>query len=222
MADSPKPDADGAAELIKLVISQDGSTQLSISPWIWLALMVAFVVVMAVRIACGRSIFTKDVEIDSTEFGFGQSKITLKPNIGDKTVAYKIWVELSTRKVGLDIDFDHDVISEIYDSWYAFFDVTRELIKDIPIGKVRNSSTRKIIQLSIDVLNLGLRPHLTKWQARFRRWYQYKLTEDSIAQYNPQEIQRQFPQYDEMIADMKKLNGKLIRYRERMDALVYS
>ncbi len=72
---------------------------------------------------------------------------------------------------GLKIDPDDDVTNEIYNSWYEFFVVTRKLVKDDPAVKVRQDSTRKIIQLSIKVLNIGLRPHLTKWQARFRRWY---------------------------------------------------
>jgi hypothetical protein len=76
---------------------------------------------------------------------------------------------LSTRKIGLQIDLKQDVIVEIYDSWHNFFTITRELIKDIPVSKVQAPSTRKIITLSVNLLNEGLRPHLTTWQARFRR-----------------------------------------------------
>jgi hypothetical protein len=154
--------------------------------------------------------------------GLGDSKITLKPNADDRTVAYKIWVELSTRKIGLPIDPDHDVIADIYDSWYAFFAVTRELIKDIPVSKVRHTSTKKIIQLSINVLNDGLRPHLTQWQARFRRWFDYKLSTDPEARLDPQDVQKEFPQFEQLLTDMLNVNARLIRYRERMDALVHN
>lgn len=86
-------------------------------------------------------------EIDGAELGLGDSKLSFKPNNTDRQIAYSIWVELSTRKIGLPIDVEHDVISEVYDSWYSFFGVTRELIKSIPISKVRGDSTGKIIRL---------------------------------------------------------------------------
>jgi hypothetical protein len=158
--------------------------------------------------------------IDEAEFGFGDQKIKFKPNDLDRTVAYRIWVELSTRKIGLEIDPDHDVIDEIYDSWFTFFGVTRELIKEVPVSRVRNDSTTKIIKLSISVLNEGLRPHLTKWQARFRRWYKVQLERDAEATLHPQDIQKSFPQYQELVSDMLEVNKRLIRYRSQMRALV--
>ena len=100
-----------------------------------------------------------EFEIEEAEFGLGDQKITLRANDLDRTVAYRVWVGLSTRKIGLKIDPDDDVVDEIYNSWYEFLAVTRELIKDVPVVKVRQDSTKKVIQLSIEVLNTGLRPH---------------------------------------------------------------
>ncbi len=166
----------------------------------------------------------RSFEIDQAEIGVGNSKFRFKPNRTDRQVAYAIWVELSTRKIGLAIDFDHDVIAEIYDSWYHFFSVTRELVKDIPVSKVQRESTQSIIKLSIEVLNEGLRPHLTRWQARFRRWYDRELKRydegkaDDVL--DPQQIQHQFPQYDALTADMERVNRALMRYRAKMRELV--
>lgn len=209
-------------ELMRLAIDQNWSLTLEIAIWVWLALALLVAVLLALRWAMHGSVLGKKYEVDSAELGVGDSKLTFKPNLNDKSVAYKIWVELSTRKIGLPIDLDDDVIVEIYDSWYSFFSVTRELIKDIPVTKVRNPSTRKIISLSIDVLNLGLRPHLTKWQARFRRWYDSKLAKDPDADLHPQDIQKDFPQYQDLVSDMIAVNKRLMLYRERMNALVHS
>lgn len=159
-------------------------------------------------------------EIEEAEFGLGDQKITLRANDLDRTVAYRVWVELSTRKIGLQIDPDDDVIDEIYNSWYEFFAVTRELVKDVPVVKVRQDSTRKIIQLSIEVLNTGLRPHLTKWQARFRRWYANQLERDKDTLEHPQDIQKRFPDYDKLVAEMLEVNKKLMAYRAKMYDLV--
>lgn len=167
----------------------------------------------------------KDFEIDEAEIGVGQQKLRFKPNLTDRQVAYAIWVELSTRKIGLEIDFEHDVIAEIYDSWFNFFSVTRELIKGISVSQVKNRSTQKIISLSIDVLNKGLRPHLTRWQARFRSWYdralkRYETAPDSEI-LDPQSLQATFPQFDELKADMERVNQQLIVYRAKMRELVF-
>lgn len=163
----------------------------------------------------------KSMEIDEAEIGVGSGKFKLKPNYTDRQVAYQIWVELSTRKIGLPIDLDDDVISEIYDSWYAFFSVTRELVKSIPVNRVSDASTRRIISLSIDVLNEGLRPHLTRWQARFRSWYENKMKNPEAEYRDPQSMQKEFGEYAALKEDLLKVNYKLIAYRSTMHKLVY-
>lgn len=166
--------------------------------------------------------YLKTFEIDQAEIGIGSQKVKLTPNEVDRQIAYKIWVELSTRKIGLPIDLDHDVIVEIYDSWHTFFTVTRELIKDIPVNKYRRKDTEQIVKLSIAVLNEGLRPHLTTWQARFRRWYERSVTITELIEQGPQDIQKQFPQYAALSADLLAVNARLIVYRKTMSDLVLS
>lgn len=153
-------------------------------------------------------------EIDETMIGIGKQRVVIKPNYVDMQIAYKLWVELSTRKIGLPIDFQHDVIVEVYNSWYEFFKITRDLIKEIPISKIRrNESTKEIVKISIDVLNEGLRPHLTTWQARFRKWYTNEVNNAEYAALAPQDIQKNFPEYRSLIANMQEVNQKLIQYR---------
>lgn len=173
--------------------------------------------VYLVRFLLSRS-WLSNFEFDQAELGIGNSKISLKPNFKDKEIAYKIWVELSTRKIGLPIDLKNDVISEIYDSWYNFFSVTRELVKDIPVNKLKHDSTKKIIDLSIAVLNEGLRPHLTLWQARFRHWYDIQLK--TPGDIEPQAIQAKYAEFENLSKDLLKVNDRLIRYREKMKELV--
>jgi len=113
------------------------------------------------RLFIQSNLFRNTLEIDAAEFGVGSNKVTIRPNYLDKQIAYKIWVELSTRKIGLNINLNEDVIVEVYNSWYEFFSITRELIKEIPASKLKRKDTREIIQLSIEILNYGIRPHLT-------------------------------------------------------------
>lgn len=203
---------------------EDWTFGITINIWLTIALAVSTVGIIILRWRSGRLI-GPNFEIDEAELGFGDQKFKLKPNYTDRQVAYAIWVELSTRKIGLEIDFENDVIAEIYDSWYNYFSVTRELIKGISVSQVQNTSTRAIINLSVDVLNKGLRPHLTRWQARFRRWYErelsrYERSPDDNA-IDLQEIQKSFPEYEALKTDMERVNKQLIAYRQKMHMLIY-
>ncbi len=161
----------------------------------------------------------RSFEINSAHFCFGGGRVTLKPNTVDRQVAYEIWVELATRKIGLPIALDDDVVTEIYDSWHAFFGVTRELIKTIPVTRATSPSTRAIIRLSIEVLNQGLRPHLTMWQARFRHWSEGERAKPLGC--DPQELQKRFPRWAQLSAELLAVNDVLIAYRRKMEEIVY-
>jgi hypothetical protein len=156
------------ATLASLTLNRDFSFSLTLNPIAIGVLIAIALIVIGVRWWWfGRR---SNFEIDTAEMGIGSHKLSFKPNLRDQEIAYKIWVELSTRKIGLPIDLEHDVISEIYDSWHNFFSITRELIKDIPVNKVKNKSTRQIITLSITLLNKGLRPHFTALDKKYRMY----------------------------------------------------
>jgi len=141
----------------------------------------------------------------------GIGKVRIRPSYEDMQIAHKAWVELVTRKAGLLFDEEHDVIAEVYDSWYALFKEMRILAKEIPAEKLHNSKdTQELVRLLVDALNLGLRPHLTKWQAKFRHWYKLALKQDEGK--SPQEIQKQYPQYQELVDDLKKVNKQIVNY----------
>ncbi|WP_319413374.1 hypothetical protein [uncultured Cohaesibacter sp.] len=204
-------------DLFSVTLTKDWDVTLHMTPLpIIMIALILLLVWVGFRWFAARRL--TDFEIEGAELGIGDYKVSFKPNETDRQIAYSIWVELSTRKIGLPIDVEDDVIAEIYDSWYSFFGVTRELIKDIPVSKVRNDSTGKIIELSIEVLNGGLRPHLTKWQARYRHWYQGQMEKREDA--SPQELQKKFPDYDALCADLLTINNRLITYRVKLNELV--
>ena len=203
--------------LFSLSLNSNYSFLLTISPWLVVGIVILLVFFYFKGLSGSRR--GPAFEIDKAEIGIGSGKISFKPNHSDEQIAYSIWVELSTRKIGLAINLEHDVVSEIYDSWYSFFSITRELIKDIPISKVKSKSTQVIIKLSLDILNKGLRPHLTLWQARFRYWYEKEL-ENAGSEIDPQSIQAKYPQFKELKSDLLVVNERLMKYREKMGELV--
>lgn len=207
------PTAQSDEPLFSFLISDDFS--MSVELWAWVApalLLLAFTILgwLWFRGRIGLGSF----ELDSAGIGIGDTTVSFKPNRTDRQIAYAIWVELSTRKIGLAIDPEHDVISEVYDSWYSFFGVTRDLIKEVPAHKLKSKGTRAIVRASVQVLNEGLRPHLTQWQARYRRWHEATLKDDDIR--DPQSVQQEFPKYDDLVGDLLAINAKLILYRKAM------
>lgn len=171
--------------------------------------------------------FFKGIEFSEIELGTGNNaKVTLKPNHQVKQIAYKLWVELSTRKLGIPIDVENDVIIEVHESWYKFFAIARELIKEIPAEKANNKDVKQVIDISTKILNEAIRTHLTLWQARFKYWY--NIAKDKYPNTSPQEIQtkfecsdKSFDCYNEMIDSLIAVNTKLIHYKNLLEKIVF-
>lgn len=184
--------------------------------------MVITVVLLAVGIRFAASKFggflSSKYVIDSVKFGLEIPSVTIRIDNRERDLAYALWVELGTRKAALPFDAEYDVISEVYDSWYSFFNAARVIMRDMPpmLLKVDNS----LVYVTSEILNTGLRPHLTRWQAAFRRWFEQALKLDENKSKTPQEIQRNFPQYDELIADLKRTNEVLCGYRDELARII--
>ena len=98
----------------------------------WFAIILLFVIIFIISliyIVINNYINKKSITIDEVNLGIGDSSIKLTYNKKDQEIAYKLWVELSTRKIGLMFDKEHDVITEVYNSWYEFFKIAREKIR---------------------------------------------------------------------------------------------
>lgn len=158
----------------------------------------------------------KTIQINEAVIGIGSSSVTIKYDGRIKEVAYKIWIELTTRKIGLIFDEEYDVISEVYTSWYDAFQIIRTRLEEIPADRI--SSAKGLIELTTKVLNNGLRPHLTRWQAKYLSWYAKAL--ESNENLSPQELQKNFPEYEELVNDLKKTNTIMMRYADELKRLI--
>ena len=188
---------------------------LEISPWIYGPLLVLALIVVAQWYRRGRKRF-KLVRLNINLGGIGSAE--LRPTLEGVDIAHKIWTELVTRKAAIPIDEDNDVIVEVYNSWYAMFGRIRLLVADLPAHLVRNDkATQELIRIATDTLKLGLRPHLTKWQARFRNWYEQQT--DELKLRAPQDVQKDFPEYEDLMADLKSVNANLIQYAEELQKI---
>lgn len=170
------------------------------------ALVIYLIIKLILKLIKGR-VSIKTITINGIS-------VDLECNSYVKKLANEVWIELSTRKIALPFDEENDVIVEVYNSWYEVFKRFREILKELPINN--NKEVEKLSLLILKILNEELRGHLTKWQARFRKWY--KENENIIGE-APQEIQKKYPQYEELIKDLKRVNNNMIIFTEELDKI---
>jgi Transposase IS66 family len=134
---------------------------LEMSLWILGGAFVAFFIIRWL-VGDPKSLFHK-YELVKLNVQLGNvGAVEQRPNNEDVQIAHRIWTELMTRKAAQPIDVGHDVIVEIYNSWYALFGRVRQLISDIPGHMLRKEkSTQELVRIATQTLNNGLRPHLT-------------------------------------------------------------
>ncbi|MCU0323627.1 MAG: hypothetical protein MUF45_00030 [Spirosomaceae bacterium] len=145
--------------------------------------------------------------------GGGEVEYDIVRNFTNLEIAHKIYVELITRKAALPFDENHDLIIEVYNSWYSLFQVIRQELKNIS-GELlqKSSASDKLIELTTDILNKGLRPHLTEHQAKFKKWYTNHSEDNENKNKTPQEIQKLYPNYQELVSSLKQVNDILLVY----------
>lgn len=153
------------------------------------------------------------VEMGIEISGSPKAVFKVKRDYTNLYIANRIYIELVTRKVALPFQEGKDVLVEVYDSWYQLFVLVREEMKTIPGHLLQaKHSGASLVKLTTKILNEGLRPHLTTYQADFRKWYQEELKKTSSKALSPQEIQMKYPCYEELVVDIKKANQVIIDY----------
>lgn len=186
----------------------------------WFAIIILLVAILVASFMirkCANIAKNHYITIDEVNLGIGDTSVKLVYNKKDQEIAYKLWVELSTRKIGLPFDQKNDVISEVYNSWYDFFRIARELLKEILVSRLPYSND--LIKLTEKVLNAGLRPHLTMWQAKFRKWYGDNINNNE--EKTPQQIQMMYPDYEELKKDLIATNTRMIEYKKLMERIAF-
>jgi len=196
------------------------SSELRVSFW----LIVLFLVIgafCAMLIYFPKMLFFRNVEVVELKIKLGNvGTVKIKPNNQVRQIAHKAWVELVTRKAGIPVDRENDVISDVYASWYELFKEIRLLAREVPANKLTDPDTKKLVDILIQTLNKGLRPHLTQWQAKYKRWYNSAVDSDKKSALTPQDIQKNYPKYDDLVDDMLKVNKFLVDYAVELKKLL--
>lgn len=191
---------------------------------IWVILIVValfFIIKWAIKHFKEKQSIDKDIIPIKLKYklGGGEIEYQIVRNYQNIEIAHKIYIELITRKAAIQIEEEKDVIVEVYNSWYSLFQITRSELKSFN-GKLLkdNNTSQELVRLLTDILNKGLRPHLTEYQARFRKWYSEQLEKNEGK--SPQIIQSEFEDINELLNSMKEVNKTLIEYSEQLKKII--
>jgi hypothetical protein len=211
-------------ELINFTFNKEsGNLDFSLNLWILGAiLLVVLLICVIVKLYRKKQAVEKTVEPVKLKFKLAGVEVeyNIVRNFQNIEIAHKIYIELVTRKAAIEIEEDRDVIVEIYNSWYSIFQSTRNELKSIKGELLKeNEASQELIRLLTDILNRALRPHLTEYQARFRKWYGEQL--GSNENVSPQDIQKQYDDIEPLMESMKEVNSTLIDYSEQLKLFIY-
>jgi len=229
LASTTTPAPNNSDQLVNQAV---GLTDLSLLDWngwgvevrigmLWLVVAVLIGVAVWWFLPWIRRKWLKGYRTRAVKLTFKGVEWDICPDTETRRVAHQAWVEIKSRKVGLPFEEGLDVIVEVYNSWYQLFGVLRDLAKSIPADRLQDcEDTRKLVALLMRALNEGLRPHLTRWQAKFRRWYDAAIANEDNKAKSPQEVQRLYPHYDELVADLRKVNGEFVQFADSLEKIV--
>jgi len=155
----------------------------------------------------------------SLSLPFGLGSVTYDISDAERVAAWQLYVQLKTRKAALPFDMNDDLVVEVLDSLYELVIITRELLLGLP---VRTSESHALSDMMLRVLNDGLRPYLTKWQADFRRWWEFEVQNPAHRDQRPQTVQKAYPHFDQLIQEMMEMNQHLDEYANDLLAVVRS
>ena len=100
-------------DLLRISLDSNGAFTATANLWLLLgAFAIAAIATFTLRKVAG--ICRQQFEINEIELGIGGGRVKITPNHEDLQIAYKLWVELKTRKLGIAFDEQHDVIIEVY------------------------------------------------------------------------------------------------------------
>ncbi|MDA8163045.1 MAG: hypothetical protein M0022_09125 [Desulfobacteraceae bacterium] len=190
------------------------------SDWIIIAAVIIFLL-LAIYVKRNFSKWFRWHEMEIEISGTPKVAFKVERNNENLYIANRIYIELTTRKAAIPVDENKDVIEEVYDSWYKLFGIIRDEIKSLPGEYLReHDPTSALLGLTRKILNEALRPHLTEYQAKFRRWLEIQKTNPKNKDKSPQELQREYPDFENLVKSMKEVNKILIAYADELDKLI--
>lgn len=213
-------DTTSTHEIIRLTFDSHKPSLTIESDWILIGIIVGLIILFAIlKRKYSKWLLWQSLEVEIS--GTPKAVFKVERNHENLFIANRIYIELTTRKAAIPIDENNDSIEEIYDSWYHLFGIIRDEIKTVPGKYLKDHDpTSALIGLTRKILNDGLRPHLTEHQAKFRKWLENAKKDSANQNISPQELQKKYPDFANLVTSMKAVNLILANYANELDKLI--
>lgn len=213
-------DSNSTYEIIRWNINIDKPSMTLETNWPIIGIIVLAIAIILISKRKLSTFFNKyDMEVEIS--GSPKMKFKVERNFENLFIANRIYIELTTRKAAIPIDENFDSIEEVYNSWYKLFGIIRDEIKTLPGKYLKDHDpTTALMGLTRKILNEALRPHLTEHQAKFRKWIEDAKHDPQNQSLSPQEIQKKYPDFNNLVKSMKDVNKTLIKYANELDKLI--
>jgi hypothetical protein len=158
--------------------------------------------------------FARTLGLDPASLLARLSECGPAPTVSVRIIARRILVEMRTRTLLVPVDFDHDDLRQVYDSWHEFFHRTRALLHELAGAE---SPEAGALEAEVDeILNVVMRSHLRRWQIRLHDWLAQQKPTAAWSRLDPQARQKRFPQFPELRKDLEKTQRELSRRAEQL------
>ncbi len=141
----------------------------------------------------------------------------------DRQCAWELYSEIATRVAVVGKhgdaeckDFSGELYSESLDSLYNFFQECRGIMRQFPVGRIKDPRQLHLGIFISRILAKVLRPFLEKWNGKYRHWLSQKMKPE----FNPYEVQESFPDKDRFLKDWSDVR-KIMREAETQLAKQY-
>ena len=145
-----------------------------------------------------------NVKLDLKLPGIGGVAGTWEPDESEVSAAWDLYVEMVTRTPLGGFSFHEGSLREALNSIYSLFDTTRGILRKYGPGVARPKSGRELSfgYLAVSMLNLVLRPLLSEWHPKLRRWERD----------NPHLDEREWEERNDVLSAFNEVGGQLRQY----------
>ena len=145
-----------------------------------------------------------NVKLDLKLPGIGGVAGTWEPDESEVSAAWELYVEMVTRTPLGGFSSQEGSLREALNSIYSLFDTTRGILRKYGPGAARPKSGRELSfgYLAVSMLNLVLRPLLTEWHPKLRRWERD----------NPQLDEREWGERNDFLNALNEVREQLRQY----------
>jgi len=140
---------------------------------------------------------------------FELGKLEFEPDEAERRAAWELYVELSTRIAVQPLGPDEGILREALTSLYNVFGATREILREAGprVARGRNS----VGAVAIKVLNVGLRPFLSKWHPLLQEYEAKRPPDVSVRDH-----ERNWEREAELREELNELRKEMIVYADAL------